>query len=168
MKPTCNRECGTCRYQIDPTHCADVVSGEQGPSSEALALRDRLSTIVDEAFGLQEVLDTDALLNRLEHLLAERARQHEEVRRERERLRSELAEMTGCATHWCAEGGRSEREHRETLIRCRTAAQILIAEIGASGPEGIEETARRVVERIQELKGVAEDLCANCDGEGMS
>lgn len=49
-------------------------------SAEALALRDRLATIVDEAFGQQEVLGMDALLSRLEHLLAERALQHEEVR----------------------------------------------------------------------------------------
>jgi hypothetical protein len=36
------------------------------------------------------------------------------------RLRRELAEMTGVATRWCAEAGRSEREHNETLVRART------------------------------------------------
>lgn len=78
------------------------------------------------------------------------------------RLRRELAEMTGCATHWCAEGGRSEREHRETLVRCRSAAQILIAEIGASGPESVEETARRAVRRIEALRHELSEASAGC------
>jgi hypothetical protein len=90
------------------------------------------------------------------------------------RLRRELAEMVGCATHWCAEAGRSEREHRETLVRCRTAAQILIASIGASGPENVEETARRAVEVLQRERQLRVDLLRDLDaaraliGEGRS
>lgn len=60
--------------------------------AEIARVRDRLSTIVDEAFGPQEALGMDALLSRLENLLTERARQHEEVRRELYDVRRELNE----------------------------------------------------------------------------
>lgn len=203
--------------------CLEAISGEQGPTAEEIenaklrrelaeiaeAFRaseryredahSRLAGIVDEAFGPQEVLSLPALLSRLEHLLTERALQHEEVRRELEKSREKVAKLrrerdehearwgaevgnannwhanNWCAKSrvaeaqrddalwWCAQATQSEREHRETLIRCRTAAQILIAEIGATGPENIEETARRAgavirLERGQKRADLLQDL----------
>lgn len=62
-------------------------------SAEALALRDRLATIVDETFGLQEVLGVDALLSRLEHLLTERAHERLLVLAERDEARVALRDL---------------------------------------------------------------------------
>lgn len=49
------------------------------------------------------------------------------------------------------------------LARCREASELLIAEIGAAGPENVEETARRAVERISALETVALDCASQCD-----
>ena len=38
--------------------------------------------------------------------------------------------------------------------RAREAAQLLIEEIGASGPESIVETAQRAVEKLRRYRGV--------------
>lgn len=126
--------------------------------AEIARLRDRLSTIVDEAFGPQEALGMDALLSRLEYLLTESARQHEEVRRERDAARAD-------ANRHLVVLDELRSELWRTRDRCRTAAQILIAEIGASGPESIEETARRAVamlqgERGQKKSDLLQDLAA--------
>lgn len=136
VTPPCDLECASCRYQLDPTHCADVVSGavavgeneldglraenarlrreciEQEAASLELAgdleivqkkldgaraganrFRDHLSTIVDEAFGLQEVLGTDALLSRLESLLNAQIGRHQGALRERDAARSRISAL---------------------------------------------------------------------------
>lgn len=107
-----------------PAHCLEATGGEQGLTSDELELaRLRRERIEQEATNL-------------------------EIAGEISKLRRELAEMTGVATRWCAAAGRAEREHNETLFRCRTAAQILIEAIGSNGPENVEETAKRAVEAL--------------------
>ena len=57
-----------------------ILDGEEARASAVSAfdaLCSRMATIVDEAFGLQEVLPPEQLLTRLEELLFERRRQHE-------------------------------------------------------------------------------------------
>lgn len=49
-------------------------------------------------------------------------------------------------------------ELAELRARCRTAAQTLIQEIGAPGPEALTDTARRAVERIRRIRAQRNEL----------
>lgn len=140
-------------------------------SAEALALRDRLSTIVDEAFGTQEVLGVDAMLSRLEHLLTERARQHEEVRRELDEwrewadyhsswalidaerppdaeLRARIGELCDVVTgeEWAKSNG-----ERTKLAAVREALRTLVDALTAAGQ--IDTLSRRDLEAARAVLG---------------
>lgn len=45
-----------------------------------------------------------------------------------------------------------QAEHHALRSRCRTAAQTLIASVGAAGPMNVEQAAERAVARIAELE----------------
>jgi F0F1-type ATP synthase membrane subunit b/b' len=105
----CDNNCGSCRYQLDPTHCADVVSGA-------------VAEAANELDGLRATL-------------ADLGQQLEATRLDRDRA----------------------------LVRCREASEFLIAKIGASGPENVEETAKRAAERISALEQVAASQCDHCE-----
>ncbi len=55
----------------------------------------------------------------------------------------------------------ADQEIEKLKLRCRTAAQLLIEEIRASGPENVEEAAKRAVAKIRELKKEIDRLCAD-------
>lgn len=94
--------------------------------ADRLAMLDRLSTIVDESFGPQEVLGVDALLSRLEHLLTERARQHEEVRRELDEALARISALEKVAMD-CA----SQCDHCDPAIRIERLSEALRDLVGS-------------------------------------
>lgn len=112
----------------------EATGGEQGETAEIVRLR-------------RERIDQEAV--------------NLEMGGELAKLNLELAEIGGAFAQSEQYREAVERERDEAvdaLARCRTAAQILIAEIGASGPEDIEETARRAAEVIRVKSDLLEGL----------
>lgn len=133
--------------------------------------RDSLATIIDEAFGPQEVLPTMSdLLSRLESLLNAQISKHQTALKELDEARAEVARRDALIK---SDGYEDMRQHAQdlalqleatrldrdrALVRCREASEVLIAEIGAAGPEDAEETARRAVEHIESRRGVLAEV----------
>lgn len=69
--------------------------------AELVDAKDRLTTVIDESFGLQPVAESwGALLSSLERLLFERDQQELKALRERDEARAELAKRDALHAHW--------------------------------------------------------------------
>lgn len=198
----CDNNCGSCRYQLDPTHCADVVSGAVADGENELDglraenARLRRECIEQEAASLELAGDLGRVQKKLDGARAELAAwvgwsDHHTAwkflaseRPPPEEIRSELGSYLDDREQHLATladlGQQLEatsQSRDRALVRCREASEVLIAEIGAAGPENVEETARRAVEHLRTIQDKREralvelarngcDCECECDSEG--
>jgi ATP/maltotriose-dependent transcriptional regulator MalT len=195
---TCDNNCGSCRYQLDPTHCADVVSGAVAAAENELdGLR------VENERLRRERIEQEAMNLEIAGLIRKVERERDEIASAFVQSEARCAEILGFYSSTlvrleCVRGDLDEaraevarrdaliksdgyedmRQHAQdlalqleatrldrdrALVRCREASEVLIAEIGAAGPENVEATARRAAERITALEKVALDSASQCD-----
>jgi hypothetical protein len=157
-----------------PAHCLEATGGEQGLSADELARlrrelddgRSRLATVVDEAFGPQEVLGLDELLTRLEGLLY---RSRNETRKE---LQSAVDE-NGTLRLRCedyrldAVTAREERDELRSEVERRDAATLnkVLAEERDEARDTLAGIKRRVT---AELSRIEREHCSACgNGRGL-
>lgn len=138
-------------------HQAEALAVLEERMRRAEDARGRLATILDEAFGSQEVLGLDGLLTRLEHLLHERGRQHEAALTERDEARDcgqdrDCAVSPGCQLHLDRRG----RELQEQV-------QDLSARLAVAAARACEVEAAREVPRPAEVDGGSTDRARRCE-----
>ena len=77
--------------------------------------------------------------------------------------REEVERLNGCPGDMPKALLKAEAERDERKAQCRRGAQILIEEIGATGPENVDETAKRAVAKIRELRDEVNGLWGAVD-----
>jgi len=142
------------------------------------AIVDRLTAIIDEAFGAQPVMTPEEMLSFLEARLSERRREMSAAISRAEKaekelgLRVQVGDITvlnsGDATKVDALHERIRELEAELALAQGVswrAAQSVIECIGSVGPEDADSAAERIVSRVATLEARLAALTAPVDGE---
>jgi hypothetical protein len=136
---------------------------------DEVALRSILAELVDlfgwsDSTPLHAALHVrSAVLNMRAELAAERARAEKAEANYAFMVERAADQHLGGYRELGARAASAENEADRLRNRLRETAQILVAELGASGPMDAEDAAREAVERMIKLRAVADETAAEAE-----